>query len=253
MIGRREVLAGAASAALTVATAQAQAVPKRNIVADARLKDLETGAARLGVCFLDTRSLETIGNRATEHFAMCSTFKMPLAGAILREADAGRLDLAEKLPFTKADLLPWAPVTSANLATGAMSIGALAQAAQEVSDGAAANLLIKRLGGPVAVTALWRQMGDQVTRLDRYEPHLTMVLSGDMRDTTTPLAMAQLARGLTTGALLTPASRQTLLSWMFNTNTGAKRLRAGIPAEWKVGNKTGTGRDPGSHRGGILR
>jgi beta-lactamase class A len=245
MIGRRDILAGAVAAAIDAATSQAQAAPQRNPDARARLQSLETGEARLGVCFLDTGSQELVGNRAEEHFAMCSTFKLALAGAILRETDAGRLGLAEVLHYKKADLLAWAPVTSENLAKGGMSIAALAEAAQKVSDGTAANLLVKRLGGPAAVTAKWREMGDQVTRLDRYEPQLGMVLSGDLRDTTTPLAMAQLVRRLTTGTLLSPTSRQTLLTWMFDTKTGAKRIRAGVPTGWTIGNKTGTGRDAG--------
>lgn len=71
--------------------------------------------------------------------------------------------------------------------------------ARVAADGLAANLLIKRLGGPVALTARFREMGDTVTRLDRYEPDLGLVRSGDLRDTTSPLAMAQLVRRTTTG------------------------------------------------------
>lgn len=136
--------------------------------------------------------------------------------------------------------------TRKNLAGGGMSIVALAQAAQELSDGAAANLLVRRLGGPAAVTAKFRDMGDTVTRLDRYEPDLGLVLSADVRDTTSPLAMAQLVRRITTGDLLQRGSRERLLGWMRNTNTGLRRLRAGLPAAWRTGNKTGTGRAAGT-------
>jgi beta-lactamase class A len=181
-----------------------------------------------------------------EHFAMCSTFKLALVAACLRESDQGRLDLAEILPYSEADLLPWAPVTGRNLASGGMSIGALAQAAQEQSDGVAANLLVRRLGGPAGVTAKLREMGDTVTRLDRYEPDLGLVLSADLRDTTSPLVMAQLVRRITTGDLLKIDSREQLLLWMQNTGTGPNRLRAGLPSAWRTGNKTGTGRTEGT-------
>jgi beta-lactamase class A len=96
------------------------------------------------------------------------------------------------------------------------------------------------------VTAKFREMGDTVTRLDRYEPDLGLVLSADLRDTTSPLAMAQLVQRITTGDLLAPHSRQRLLGWMENTNTGPNRLRAGLPAAWRTGNKTGTGRTAGT-------
>jgi beta-lactamase class A len=224
---------------------RAESAPQRDVNAVARLQRLEVGAARLGVCLLDTATQSFVGNRLDEHFALCSTFKLALVGAVLREADAGRLSLAEVLPFSQADLLEWAPVTSENIAKGGLGIAALAEAAVEVSDGTAANILVKRLGGPAALTARWRETGDHITRLDRYEPELGMVLSGDLRDTTTPHAMAQHVRQLTTGALLSPMSSQTLLAWMFDTKTGAKRLRAGTPAGWRIGNKTGTGRDAG--------
>ena len=207
---------------------------------------LEVGQARLGVCFLNTVTGEVSGNRIEERFAMCSTFKLAMVAACLREADKERLNLEEILTYSEADLLPWAPVTRKHLATGGLSIATLAQAAQEMSDGVAANLLVKRLGGPTAVTTKFREMGDTVTRLDRYEPDLGLVLSADVRDTTSPLAYAQLVRRITTGRVLQRGSRARLLEWMRNTVTGANRLRAGLPAEWRTGNKTGTGRIEGT-------
>ncbi|MDQ1342832.1 MAG: beta-lactamase class [Pseudomonadota bacterium] len=246
MLRRREFLMAPMVATALMAGPTGAAPPVRRFDAAARLRSLEVGPARLGVCFLDTATGEVSGNRIEEHFAMCSTFKLALVAACLRESDQGRLDLAQILPYSEADLLPWAPVTGRNLASGGMSIAALMQAAQELSDGVAANLLVKRLGGPAAVTAKLREMGDTVTRLDRYEPDLGLVLSADLRDTTSPLAMAQLVRRITTGDLLKSGSREHLLLWMQNTGTGPNRLRAGLPSEWRTGNKTGTGRTEGT-------
>jgi len=246
MLSRRDfLLASAATTAVLTSPSRAKLASLR-FDAASRLRALEAGAARLGVCFLDTATGEVSGNRMDEHFAMCSTFKLALVAAYLREADRGAIDLDEVLPYTEADLLPWAPVTSPNLASGGMSIAALAQAAQELSDGVAANLLVTRLGGPASVTRKIREMGDTVTRLDRYEPDLGLVLSADLRDTTSPLAMAQLVGRLTTGDILLPTSRDRLVTWMENTRTGRKRIRAGLPAAWRVGNKTGTGRTEGT-------
>lgn len=246
MMQRRQVLAGSFVVAAAAVTPVAARKAAKRFDASERLRKIELGDARLGVCFLDTATGEVSGNRMTEHFALCSTFKLALVAAYLREADAGRLSLSEVLPLSKADLLSWAPVTGENVDKGGMTIAALAQAAQEMSDGVAANLLTRRLGGPAVVTAKFREMGDTVTRLDRYEPGLGMVLSADMRDTTTPLAMAQLVRRITTGKLLRAQSRELLVSWMQNTKTGNKRLRAGLPADWRIGNKTGTGRATGT-------
>ena len=246
MFTRREFLITSAATTVPLASPSRAIAAARRFDAATRLQALEVGHARLGVCLLDTASGEFSGNRLDEHFAMCSTFKLALVAACLREADRGRLDPDEILTYSEADLLSWAPVTRKNLARGGMSIAALAQAAQELSDGAAANFLVKRLGGPAAVTAKFRDMGDTVTRLDRYEPDLGLVLSADLRDTTSPLAMAQLVRRITTGDLLQCDSRDRLLRWMENTKTGPMRLRAGLPAEWRSGNKTGTGRTEGT-------
>ena len=246
MFNRREILMVPIAATALLASPTGAVPATRRFDAAARLQSLEVGQARLGVCFLDTATGEASGNRMEEHFAMCSTFKLAMVAACLREADQGRLDLAQVLTYSESDLLPWAPVTRKNLASGGMSIGALAQAAQELSDGVAANLLIKRLGGPAAVTAKFREMGDTVTRLDRYEPDLGLVLSADLRDTTSPLAMAHLVRRITTGDLLQSNSRGLLLPWMQITDTGRNRLRAGLPAEGRSGNKTGTGRTEGT-------
>lgn len=245
MIERRELLGSAAVlAALSVSPVSLAKSSKRPDIG-ARLSELE-GEGRLGVYILDTKTGEFAGHRTQEHFAMCSTFKLPLVAGCLRAADAGRLDLEEILPYGPRDLLEWAPVTGPNVDRGGLPIRTLLQAAQEVSDGVAANLLVRRLGGPTAVTAMFRDMGDAVTRLDRYEPMLGMVLSADLRDTTTPRAMAELVTRITTGSILTSAARTRLLDWMVATATGTKRLRAGLPAEWRSGNKTGTGRAPGT-------
>lgn len=245
-IDRRALLAASGAVLSSLAPSALASTKGRRVDPTTALRKLEGSRARLGVCLLDTATDELIGHRLDEHFAFCSTFKLPLVAAVLREADHGRLDLNEVLPYSRSDLLSWAPVTGKHVDKGGLSIAVLAQAAQELSDGLAANLLVRRMGGPGAVTARFRAMGDTVTRLDRYEPDLGLVLSGDLRDTTTPVAMAQLVRRITTGTILQPDSRQRLLHWMENTRTGARRLRAGLPADWRSGNKTGTGRAEGT-------
>jgi beta-lactamase class A len=196
---------------------------------------------RLGVGILDTATGDLVGNRLDERFAMCSTFKLPLAAEVLRDVDVGKRKLDQFIAFSKADMVSHAPVTGANLASGGMTIGDLAKATQITSDNPAANLIIRELGGPLAVTQRFRLAGDRITRIDRHEPMMNFVVGDDPRDTTSPAAMAGLiARYLTTD-YLSKASKDLLIGWMVETQTGAKRLRAGLPAEWKAGDKTGTG------------
>lgn len=246
MLARRQfVQASALSLGMTALPDRALATQTR-FDPTKKLKALEQGPARLGVCFLDTATGVMAGNRLDEYFAMCSTFKLPLIAALFREADQGRMNMSQELRYSKNDLLPWSPVTGKHVKQGGLTVKKLAQAAQELSDGTAANLLVKRLGGPASVTKKWREMGDQVTRLDRYEPDLGIVVPGDQRDSTTPAAMAQFVRRITTGDILQADSRQTVLHWMENTKTGVRRLRSGLPPSWRTGNKTGTGRAEGT-------
>ena len=147
---------------------------------------------RLGVFARDTGSGRTIAHRSDERFPMCSTFKMLAVAAILARVDRGLERRDRRLTYTKADLLDPAPVTSAHLATGSMTIADLCAAALISSDNTAANLLLHALGGPHALTAFLRSrpVHDPITRLDRFEPTLNSAIPGDPRDTTTPHQIA---------------------------------------------------------------
>src|SRR5262249_5430218 len=147
----------------------------------------------------------------------------------------------DRVSYRETDLLEHAPETRAHVGEGAMSVDALARAAVVVSDNTAANLLLARVDGPAGFTRFGRSLGDAVTRLDRTEPALNANVPGAPRDTTSPRAMVGLMRALLCGEALSPSSRARLLGWLRACETGKERLRAGLPAEWVVGDKTGTG------------
>ena len=243
-LDRRMILAGGAAMTLSACAGPWRDGP--NIVNNPAISELESKmGGRLGACVLDTASGRMTGHRYGELFGMCSTFKLALAGAVLHLADKRRLNPSAELRYTEADMVPHAPVTGPNLAKGAMRIIELAEATQKTSDNVAANLLIRHIGGPAAITAVFRGWGDDVTRLDRYETDLNNVPPGEERDTTTPRAFAQtMAWLLTTDGILSRASRALLIQWMVDTNTGRKRIRAGLPASWVSGDKTGSANSP---------
>jgi beta-lactamase class A len=145
----------------------------------------------------------------------------------------------ELIAYGPADLMEWAPVAKQNLEKGAMSVGDMCAAAVELSDNTCANALLARFGGPPALTAFWRSIGDTVSRLDHNEPELNRTPPGDPRDTTTPAAMSGNLHKLILGTALSPASREHLTNWMLGCKTGDNRLRAGLPKDWRVGDKTG--------------
>jgi beta-lactamase class A len=217
------------------------AVPVAAWAADDPLAATERkSGGRLGVMILDTRTGRTLSHRAHERFAMCSTFKLLAAAAVLKRVDEGREKLDRKIEIEKEKLVTYSPATERH-ADGAMTLGELCEAAVTLSDNTAANLVLEALGGPQAVTAMARTLGDTTTRLDRTEPALNDVPPGELRDTTTPAAMARSVRTLVLGRALSPASRQQLARWLVANKTGDKRIRAGLPANWRVGDKTGSG------------
>ncbi|MCV7229368.1 class A beta-lactamase [Mycolicibacterium komossense] len=195
---------------------------------------------RLGVYAVDTASGASVGYRADERFLLCSTGKALTVAAILQrsEADPGLLDLV--IAYGPADVLAYAPVTSLHVDQG-MTVAALCDAAITVSDNTAANLLVALLGGPAAVTAFARSLGDNVTRIDRIEPDLNVAAPGDLRDTSTPAQMANNLRTLALGDALAPGPRDTLVGLLKANTTGDNTIRAGVPHGWVVGDKTGSG------------
>ncbi|ADJ46889.1 beta-lactamase class A [Amycolatopsis mediterranei U32] len=194
--------------------------------------------ARLGVYALDTGSGREITHRADERFGYASTHKVFSAGAVLRRTS---LDgLAKNLTYTRADLQPNSPVTEKHVTTG-LSLREAMDATLRYSDNTAANLLFRELGGPAGLAAALREIGDTTTHADRIEPGLNDLAPGDVRDTSTPRAMAGSLRAFALGPAL-PPEKQTVLTDMMRANTtGAALIRAGAPAGWAVADKTGSG------------
>jgi beta-lactamase class A len=194
---------------------------------------------RLGVAVLDTGSGESSGHRTDERFAMCSTFKMLLAAAVLERVDSGKESLRRRIPIPATGLLPHSPATQEH-AGNSMPILDLCAAIVTLSDNTAANLLLASIDGPTGITRFARSLGDTVTRLDRIEMALNEALPGDPRDTTAPAAMVANMQKLLLGNKLSADSREQLTGWMIANKTGDERLRAGLTGGWRVGDKTGS-------------
>lgn len=242
MIGRRKCLM-ATSVVLTglpiLGTTKA-ALANGKFVDELRRLERESGG-RLGVTLLDTGTGNRSGHRGDERFPICSTFKVLLAAAVLRRVESGQENLARRVRFGAEAILEHAPVTKTRIGGDGMSLAELCDATMTFSDNTAANLLLTAIGGPAALTAFVKSLGDDVTRLDRTEPGLNEALPGDLRDTTTPNAMASTLQALTLGKALSPPSRMQLIAWLVGSKTGDARLRAGLPHSWRIGERTGTG------------
>ncbi|MEP7100322.1 MAG: class A beta-lactamase [Burkholderiales bacterium] len=208
----------------------------------AKLRAIERSShGVLGAHILDTASGAEFSHRADERFLMCSTFKMLASALVLRRVDLGQESLARRVVFGAGDLVPNSPVSEKRVGGDGMSMGELCEATLTTSDNVAANLILASYGGPHALTAFARALGDTVTRFDRNEPSAN--IWHGLRDTTTPRAALLGMQRVLLGDALTPASREQLRQWMLATTTGARRLKAGLPAGWVIADRTGAASD----------
>lgn len=243
MFSRRSVLAGTGTLAIAACTrSSTEAAPASPSAPEpfdlSALEGREGG--RLGIAAKDMGTGRVLSWRGEERFVYCSTFKMFLAAATLMRIQAGEERLDRMIPVTRADMINHAPVTEPAIG-GSLSVEALMKGTVEVSDNPAANILLREMGGLEPMQAFYRDLGDASTRVDRFEPEMNR-LDGD-KDTIQPLqSAANIERLLVDGGTpLSEASKALLLKWMFDSPTGAARLKAGVPEGWRVAHKTGTG------------
>ncbi|MEN3350135.1 MAG: beta-lactamase class [Bradyrhizobium sp.] len=244
MLTRRTFATRTLSLAIAFALPRQGAAAERDAVTQRLQQEfsrLEHGTGgRLGIAALDTESGLHAGLRGDERFPMCSTFKALASAAVLRRVERGESSLEQRVQFEAKDILANSPVTKEHVASG-MTLAEICEAAITRSDNTAGNLILREIGGPEGLTSFFRSIGDNVSRLDRWELALNEAVPGDPRDTTSPTAMLKNLQRVVLGDALSAGSRKTLTDWMVANRTGDARLRAGVPKDWRVGDKTGTG------------
>jgi beta-lactamase class A len=256
-ITRRQFLASASAAFIVPSFAYAATpIPNQLSGEDQLSRELAkielASTGRLGVAILDTATGIRTLHRGDERFPMCSTFKLVASAAVLARVDARKQRRDQRITFQKTDLVTYSPITQTHTGAPGMSLAEICAAAIDYSDNTAANLILANIGGPAGFTQFARSLGDTVTRLDRIETALNESLPNDPRDTTTPSAMVANLNSLLLGNALSASSRNQLIQWLLANTTGGTRLRAGVPATWRVGDKTGTGDHGSTNDIGIL-
>ena len=251
MIHRRQ-FTGALRLPLAAASFAVHAAGRQDLAR--QFADLEKkSGGRLGIAVLDTGTGRHASHRQDERFALCSTFKFLAAALVLARVDRGQERLERRVVYSRDELVTYSPATEKHAGADGMTMAQLCEAAVTLSDNTAGNLMLASFGGPAGLTAFMRSLGDAHTRLDRIETALNEARPGDPRDTTTPAAMLGSMQKILLGDVLSPASRAQLLQWLDDNKVGGQRLRAGLPADWKVGDKTGRGENGSTNDVAILR
>ncbi len=231
----------------------------------------------VGVAVRDLGDGRTLTINGAQRFPMASTFKAFLGVALLAAVDRGELTLDEPVHVRQQDLSLWWQPLAQELGPDGFhtTLGDLLLRAAGASDNAAADILLRRLGGPQAVQHVLSQKGIRGLRIDRQERDFQTAIVGlhwqpeyvdaavfkaavtavpdkrraqgwqaylhDPRDTATPLGAVDALAALADGQLLTPASTQHLLDILTRTRSGPMRLVAGLPQGWQLAHKTGSG------------
>lgn len=194
--------------------------------------------AKIGVYALDTESNKTVSYHADDRFAYCSTSKVLMVGAVLRQESLE--GIKKTVTYTQKDILSYAPITAKYVETG-MTLEEICSAALRVSDNTAANLLLAHIGGIDGFKMSLRQIGDMVTEPSRNEPMLNEAVPGDWRDTSTPHQLAVDFQSYILGDVLTAEKKNILVSWMSGNKNTDTLIRAGMQTDWIVADKSGTG------------
>ena len=197
--------------------------------------------ARIGFAAYDLESGRRWEYQADQRFPIASTFKTLACAALLHRVEAGQAQLDTPVSFTAGDLVTYSPVTEKYADVQAMTLAELCEATLATSDNTAANLVLRALGGPGAVTEFARQLGDDVTRLDRWETELNEARPGDLRDTTTPTAMVANLERLLLGDALSMESRAQLRGWLEANQVAEGLFRRVVPTDWVIADRTGAG------------
>ncbi|MGB1229945.1 MAG: class A beta-lactamase [Holosporaceae bacterium] len=221
----------------------ALATPEKTAIVD-KIKAIEAKTqGRLGVFAINTANGHVIAYRANEVFPTGCTAKTMGVAAVLHQSMQSPDLLAQVVQYTKEDCTQsgYAPITEQHLSCG-MTVEALCSAAISHSDNAAMNLLLPFIGGVKGITHFARAIGDHSFRQDH--DWLREAYSGgkgNVHDASTPRAMVQSFQKITLGQVLGKPQKEQLTLWLLNTQTGAARIRAGLPKGWVMGHKTGTG------------
>lgn len=232
-----------------------------------------------GISVVHVESGDAAAVKGDERFPMMSVYKLPIAIHALREVDAGRIDLAERVTLTAADRRPGASALSESIAKAGPIELTIREIVAEVvtkSDNAASDWLLRRVGGPSAVAATLRALNVRGVDVSRYELEFAADYYGlccvaamqpfsldrfaaaverlppdarrraarayeqDPRDAATPAGFTALLTRLQRGELLGESSTAWLLELMKAMHARDGRLRAGLPPGTPVALRPGT-------------
>lgn len=225
---------------VSVIPAPVFAIDTAKLIATVQGEESALGA-RIGMAVFDANTRTTWQYRGDEQFPLNSTHKTFSCAALLSKVDDKSLSINQSVAISKDMLIAYSPITEKSLSPQTITLGEICRAAVSYSDNTAANIVFDAIGGEAGFNTYMQSIGDKQTRLDRKEPELNESTPGDVRDTTTPNAIVNSLRKILLGDVLSVSSRSKLTQWMLDDQVAGALLRASLPPDWKIADKTGAG------------
>lgn len=166
----------------------------------------------LALAARNLRTGEEVAWQAERVMPTASTFKFPLLVEVFAQAEAGVLDLDERVPLAAGDQVGGSGLLR-DLQPGVQpTLRDLAMLMIVVSDNSATNMLLDRTGGPAATTAAMQQLGLTSIVVNR-----RLLFGGAPRGPVAdaaPADMLRLAALLADGELVSPAASRGMRAIM---------------------------------------
>jgi beta-lactamase class A len=178
------------------------------------------------------------------HFPSQSVYKLPIAMTVLKRVDANQLHIDQEIVVDKSDFVRWgfhSPIRNLNPQGTVLPLGELIRASISESDGTASDVLLELAGGPTAVQSYLSEIGIKDFIVADSEKEISKDWETQYRNWATPRASIALLREVEFGKSLSEPTRRLLLECLTDSNTGRRRIRAGLPSGTPFAHKTGTG------------
>jgi beta-lactamase class A len=198
---------------------------------------------RVGMAALVLETGESVSFNPHDHFPMQSVYKLPIGMAVMKQVDAGKLKLDQKVRVTKSDFVragQYSPIRDKNPNGVELSVSELLRFAISESDGTASDVLMRLAGGRAAVQMYLTNLPITDMIVLNTEKELGQDWQAQYRNSSSPEAAVALLRALHERRGLSESSQTLLLKSMTESTPGAKRLKGLLPAGTVVAHKTGT-------------
>ncbi len=200
--------------------------------------------ATVGVSVMHFGNQDTLTINGGQHYPMQSTFKFPLAMAVLHQVDQGKLSLDQQVHLSKEDMLQntWSPLTQKYPEGNVdLPLRDILRYTVAESDNSGCDILFKMLGGPQAAQQYMRSIGVKDMAIVATEQQMHQGWEVQFTNRTQPAAMTRLLQIAFRTRTLTKESQTFLWNIMEHSVPGAQRIKGKLPEGTVVAHKTGTG------------